>query len=253
MNDHNLDDLIIDTMPAKNKKTKSALTIIALLIVVLIVAIILTKTLLKSPENAELSFEDNLSTMIAPELKLQDEEEEVTKPKSEPTLSTIIEEKLKEPQASKEKETEAEPLKEEVKVVEEVTEPTLQTISKSETEAEKVPEKPVEVEKTIATKPTTTIEKPVHVKKEQEITLYPKSKVVNTTKYYVQVGSYKLSPSPSFMKILKNSGFKYYMTSPDALGNKKLLIGPYNSRASVDKALVMVRDRIRKSAFVVQK
>ena len=60
--------------------------------------------------------------MIAPELKLQDEEEEVTKPKSEPTLSTIIEEKLKEPQASKEKETEAEPLKEEVKVVEEVTE-----------------------------------------------------------------------------------------------------------------------------------
>ena len=105
MNDHNLDDLIIDTVAPKNNKTKSLLTVIALFIVVLIVAIILTKTLLKSPENDELNFEENISEMIAPELKLQEPSKEVKvakpKEKEELSLSTIIKEKITAPEEVK--------------------------------------------------------------------------------------------------------------------------------------------------------
>ena len=72
MYDHNLDDLIIDNIEPKNNKTKSFLTIIALLIVVMIVAIILTKILLKTPNNNDLAFEEDVSEMIAPELKLKE-------------------------------------------------------------------------------------------------------------------------------------------------------------------------------------
>jgi len=79
MNDHNLDDLIIDDIEPKNSKTKSFLTIIALLIVLLIVAIILTETMLKIPNSDKLNFEDNNSEFISPELTLQEESQK--KPK----------------------------------------------------------------------------------------------------------------------------------------------------------------------------
>ena len=96
MHDHNLDDLIIDNIEPKNSKTKSFLTIIALLIVVLIVAIILTKILLKTPNGNGLTFEQNATEMIAPELKLK-ETPKSEKAKEEPSLSNIIESKLKAP------------------------------------------------------------------------------------------------------------------------------------------------------------
>lgn len=96
MHDHNLDDLIIDNIEPKNSKTKSFLTIIALLIVVLIVAIILTKILLKTPNGNGLAFEENVTEMIAPELQLK-ETPQPQKAKEEPSLSNIIESKLKAP------------------------------------------------------------------------------------------------------------------------------------------------------------
>jgi len=79
----------------------------------------------------------------------------------------------------------------------------------------------------------------------------PKSTV--SGKYYVQVGSFKENPSTRFLSVIKSSGFKYHVTKPDRTGYKKLLIGPYKTRAEVDKARDVIRDRIHKSAFVVQK
>ncbi len=96
MNDHNLDDLIIDNIEPKNSKTKSFLTIIAVLIVLFIVAIILTKILLKTPNGNGLAFEENTTEMIAPELQLK-ETPKSQKVKEEPSLSNIIESKLKAP------------------------------------------------------------------------------------------------------------------------------------------------------------
>jgi DedD protein len=251
MNDHNLDDLIIDTVAPKNNKTKSLLTVIALFIVVLIVAIILTKTLLKSPENDELSFEENISEMIAPELKLQEpiKEVKVAKPeeKEELSLSTIIKEKITAPDEVKEpKETEiptvtkkeepaAEAIKETVTINEEMTEPAIKETVKPKIEVKKPAIKPI-------AKP---VKKPTHIKKSPQVTI--------SGTYYVQVGSFKENPSPHFLSVIKNSGFKYHITNPDRTGYKKLLIGPYKTRAEVDKARDTIRNRIHKSAFVVQK
>ena len=254
MNDHNLDDLIIDTIAPKNNKTKSLLTIIALLIVVLIVAIILTKTLLKSPENSELSFEENLSEIIAPELKLQEPTKEIkiAKPKEEPSLSAIIEEKVTAPEEPKETE-----------VIEEVKAPVV--VEKEEIAPEKSKEiisekvvskpvitKPVVPVKTvpkIIQKPKQTVKKPI----KKPVLTHKKPKATVSGTYYVQVGSFKDDPSARFLSVIKSSGFKYHVSKPDRTGYKKLLIGPYKTRADVDKARDVIRDRIHKSAFVVQK
>ena len=114
MHDHNLDDLIIGSVEPKNSKTKSFLTIIALLIVVMIVAIILTKILLKTPNNDELAFEENITEMIAPELKLQEATKE-TKPKKEPSLSNIIESEINPPAVETKEPVQKEKLQESVK------------------------------------------------------------------------------------------------------------------------------------------
>jgi len=264
MNDHNLDDLIIDTIAPKSNKTKSLLTIVALLIIVLIVGIILSKTLLKSPENDELTFEENMTEMIAPELKLQ-ENTEVAKPKEESSLSTIIEEKVTEQ-------------KTEVKAPEVIHEETVTIEENKKPVAEEKKVEPVEIKtpKVTETKPTIELpvtQKPVHKETPKAVTKSkPKAKVQKTKtaakkpkvkyttpktttsgKYYVQVGSFKENPSPRFLSVIKSSGFKYHVTNPDRTGYKKLLIGPYKTRAEVDKARDVIRDRIHKSAFVVQK
>lgn len=256
MNDHNLDDLIIDTIAPKSNKTKSLLTILALLIVVLIVAIILTKTLLKSPENSELLFEENLSETIAPELKLQEPTKEikVAKPEEEVSLSTIIEEKItapeeiKTPETTEEKKTPvSETVNETITVMEEVTSvPNIITPVQTEITKPKVPVKPkVEVKKPAIHSAVKPVKKPTASKK------VPKSVASGT--YYVQVGSFKDNPSARFLSVIKSSGFTYHVTNPDRTGYKKLLIGPYKTRKEVDKARDIIRDRIHKSAFVVQK
>ena len=71
--------------------------------------------------------------------------------------------------------------------------------------------------------------------------------------YYIQVGSFTKDPSTRFLSAIKNSGFSYTISPAAANGSKKLLIGPYQDRESVDRALIEVRDRINKSAFVVKK
>ena len=240
MNDHNLDDLIIDTIPPKNNKTKSLLTIIALLIIVLIVAIILTKTLLKSPETDELTFEENMSEMIAPELKLQEPTVkkviEVSKPKEEPSLSEIIEEKVTSP----------EEVKEELKVPEVINENPSTPKEKVENIADVPVIKPLPTQEKITAKP---------IVKKKEVKITEKQKVTKPSgKYYVQVGSFKTSnPSTRLLSVIRSSGFQYHISAADSTGNKKLLIGPYKTRTEIDKVRTEVRARINKDAFVVER
>jgi len=251
MNDHNLDDLIIDTVAPKNNKTKSLLTIIALFIVVLIVAIILTKTLLKSPENDELNFEENISEMIAPELKLQKPSKEVKVAKPEEkeglSLSTIIKEKITAPEEVKKPEDEIptvavkeepvnETVKETITITEDMTEPVIKEAVKPKIEEKKPLPKPI-------SKP---VKKPTPVKKSPKVTL--------SGTYYVQVSSFKSAkPSKRLLSVIKSNGFTSHVSPPDKTGYKKLLIGPYKTRVDVDKARDIVRNRILKSAFVVQR
>jgi len=260
MNDHNLDDLIIDTIAPKNNKTKSLLTIVALLIVVLIVAIILTKTLLKSPDDETLTFEENVSETIAPELKLQ-EPETVAKPKEEASLPNLIEETVTPPKEVKEPElveeisrpvaTETVPKVEETLETEEAPVTTTKKVVSKPKETKPVVKEPVKPK--VTTRPKTEVKKPVTKPVKKPTVKQSTPQTSSTGTYYVQVGSFKENPSPRFLSVIKSSGFKYHVSRPDRTGYKKLLIGPYKTRADVDKARDIVRDRINKTAFVVEK
>lgn len=112
MNDHNLDDLIIDDIePQQNQKAKSFLTIIALAIVVLIVAIIFTKIMLKTSNQEQLTLEQDETEMISPDLTLQSAPEpakEITKPIQPPEEEKIAESQKEEKIVEKTTETSSE-------------------------------------------------------------------------------------------------------------------------------------------------
>jgi len=265
MNDHNLDDLIIDNIEPKNGKTKSLLTIVALLIVVFIVAIILTSVILDDPKSDNTLIEENDTEMISPELTLQSAAK-AKSTKEEPKLTDIIEEQLNKPiQAPKiTQETvekvkpveKAEAVKEEVTVPStpetnkvQITEEFAQTPAKPEVST--LPEKVTPAETVIL---APTVKK---VQKKEPVATKPK-KIVSAPKttgiqYFIQVGSYRQSPSKRFLSVIENNGFNYHITAPSATGTKKLLIGPYPDRTAANQALVRVRDLINKSAFVVKK
>lgn len=289
MHDHNLDDLIIDNIEPKNSKTKSFLTIIALMIVVLIVAIILTKVLLKAPDQTRLAYEEDTTELIAPELQLK-ETPTPQKSEEEPSLPNVIESKPQAPvvETKKEhiepstvlaqKELELSNL-EEQEVEAPVSETSQQSISQEpsltieEKEAkdaadiaywkqvqEKRKAEQVTYEPKEPTKPTVTVKKEALKPKPvvtsvtkpatKPVASKPVPKTVSTGSYYVQVGAYRQQPSKRFMSVIQNNGYQYIMTKPNRSGIKRLLIGPYMDREAVNRALIEVRDRIHKQAFI---
>ncbi len=267
MNDHNLDDLIIDNIEPKSSKAKSALTIIALLIVVLIVAIILTSVVLDDPKSNDPAAQDNETEMVSPELTLANIGK-VKKPQAEPKLNDIIEEELNKPVNAKKTAVTID--KPEVKVleekkvvakeiVEEIPLPKVKTPEIPETkvvEAAPVKEnKKVEITKEFE---QTQNKAPVIPVAEKVTPAVPavaskpakKPAPVASGSYYIQVGAYKNAPSQQLLRSIKNGGFSYKLTSGSSI--KKLLIGPYTNRESANNALVRVKDLINKSAFVKQ-
>ncbi len=270
MNDHNLDDLIIENIEPKNAKSKSLLTIIALLIVVFIVGIILARLNLDEPNNNSLA-EENESEMISPELTLQSRAKEKEK-KEEPKITDMIEEELNKPiQEAKLTVEKTEEVKkvQEVKKVKEVKEvkepvPVTEPVAVEETkvevtkEFEQLPAEP-EVSSVPHTEQSTkkSVAEPVvpaTVKKPKEVKAKKTTpKPVATGSYFIQVGSYRQTPSKRFLSVIKNNGFHYTLTAPNAKGIKKLLIGPYPNRVAANAALTRVRDLVNKSAFIVKR
>lgn len=229
MHDRHLDDLIIDNSKAGKKKGKSLLTILALLVVMLVVAIVLTGKLLDDPQNGATPIEEINPEMIAPELKLQDPTQKKEEPKppkkdEEPTLSLV-------------NILEGEPLQE-------VLPKSTQTPVSNEIHVEKKPKKILRVPITDEYEQTASASRDA----EQNVdTPTPKEK------YYVQVGSFSKTPSTRFLSVIKNSGFNYTIGKPSRKGIKKLLIGPYPSRNVAKKSLSVIKDRINKSAFIIQR
>ncbi|NOR56762.1 MAG: hypothetical protein GQ531_11230 [Sulfurovum sp.] len=238
MHDHNLDDLIIDTVAPKNNKAKGFLTIVALFIVIIIVMIILNKTFINPEQNKAQLLDEELTTAIAPELKLQETVPEPQAPTEtiepvvevteEPSLPNRIEEKI------------TAPVEPEPKVVETIELPT------TELPVVTTPE-PVQTKPEVVAPIPTPVAVPVTEVKT------PKPTPVAKGAYFIQVGSYRQQPSPSFIQKIQNNGFTHTLSKPNSKGIKKLLIGPYTTRAEVDNALLRVRDRVLKQAFVVKK
>ncbi len=113
------------------------------------------------------------------------------------------------------------------------------------------PVKPKKVQTPIVKTPKPVVQ---HVKKpvRKPLTSKPVPKTVDSKKYYVQVGAYRKKPSTRFISVIQNNGYKYIMTKPDRNGIKRLLIGPYRDRESVNRALIDVKDRIHKRAFIIK-
>jgi len=242
MNDHNLDDLIIDTNTAKNGKAKGFLTIIALLIVVLIVAIILTKIILKDPDTAKAELVENNTEMISPELTLQDPEEE--RNEDETALSEMIESEIKAP--------DSEEVAEETVIIEE-EKPDLPAAEKEHLS----PTPAAEPKKEIVKLPVESAPKPVAKKTPppaKAAAKKPSKPVAKRATFYIQVGSFTKTPDANsrLISAIRKNGYHYRIITA-ANGMKKVLIGPYKSRPEVDKAIIRVKDRINKNAFVVKK
>jgi len=258
MNEHNLDDLIIDTISPKNSKTKSFLTIIALAIVMLIIAIILTKIVLKSPEAEVLNMDEN-TVYISPELTLQtDEEEEVVKAPLIPTTEKIKPE-VKVAQEETLHKEKADPTEvETVKITNEFAEAEVKRTEEAEKEAlriaqakkEKLITEKIALDKAALDK---KMQKEAAAKRAQEEAIKAVDNESITHPYFIQVGSFTKTPSQRFLDVIKNSGFNYQITVPSSNGTKKLLIGPYATKPAVDSALIRVKDRINKSAYIIKK
>ena len=228
MRDNDLDDLIIEDEETKsNNGLKNILTIIALIIIILIVAILLTKVI----KNDDLAFEQTYNKTIDPELQLTKENNETEENiKSEP-LSTLIDEESNTTQVKQE-------------TVQ--TTPTQKAEEKVQTTSQATPITPKAEEKAVPTSQT-TVQTPVKV--EEKVQETPKSEA-KQERYYVQVGSYKTQPNETFLNIIKKSGYSYETKRINE--RTKLLIGPYNGREEASKALIHIKDRINKNAFLVQ-
>ena len=268
MNDHNLDDLIIDNIEPKQKqKAKGFLTILALAIVVLIVAIILTRILLKDPNEDKLLLETNETEMISPELTLQsapEPTEKLEQLEQEIPEPTMVEEPVtpQEPEPALEPEPTPEP---ETMIEETPEEPTPTPVAE---EPEPVILEPVEEpkEEEKQTEMPAPAKVPQHII--EEATQRPTSRPANVITrpgenvpasktsvngdFYIQVGAYKNPPSKSLLAKLKQNGFTYTVIRTSS-GLNKVLVGPYPDRPSVDRALTEVKSRINRGAFVYKK
>ncbi|GIT99167.1 SPOR domain-containing protein [Sulfurovum sp. TSL1] len=92
--------------------------------------------------------------------------------------------------------------------------------------------------------------KPVVTTAKKPVASKPVPKTVSTGRYYVQVGAYRQQPSRRFISVIQNNGYRYIMTKPNSRGIKRLLIGPYSDRESVNRVLMDVKDRIHKQSFI---
>jgi len=256
MNDHNLDDLIIDTPSKKGSKAKGFLTIIALFIVVLIVAIILTKIILKDPSADHTVLVENETEMISPELTLQDTSDDTQK--DEEALSEMIKSEMDTPEETDTRQHEkTEEIAAETVVIEDektVIPPKKETVSVTKPAATITKPSPTvreEKKETVKIPVTTPSPKPVIQSKPK-----PKPPVPAKTiqeHYYIQVGSFSKKPTGNsrLINTLKKQRYRYQIMKISNM--YKVMIGPYKSRPEVDRAIVRVKDLINKSAFVVKK
>ncbi|TNF44620.1 MAG: hypothetical protein EP216_01705 [Epsilonproteobacteria bacterium] len=190
----------------------------------------------------------------------------VIETKKEPVLSNITEKEVKAPEAVQEISSAEQAAKD---AADKAYWESVQAKRKAEQEAREKAEKEakeksereakeaLQREKAAAAKKAkeAVVQKPKPVAKpvQKPVASKPVPKSTSGKKYYVQVGSFKNQPSTRFISVIRNNGFKYRILRSPKDGTKKLLIGPYGDRASVNRALVEVRDRINKRAFVVKR
>lgn len=121
-----------------------------------------------------------------------------------------------------------------------------------------VEDKPKEIKKPIEKKEKpithkTITHKSIHHKTEHKTKQIHHTSKATKGKFYIQVGSFRHYPSQRFLSVIKNSGFSYIVTKPNAKSIRRLLIGSYSSRAKANIALKKVKDRINKHSYIIKR
>jgi len=223
--DEGVEHLISDELQPPKNRLHTILTIIALFIIVLMSTIIATKMILDDSQKSDTLLQDP-DTIQDPEL-IKDE--------------------------VKKKESQA--LKPETKSIYDIASyddggidgiDTKEATSIMDVEESNSIPKPTPKDKPTQSQPKEPSPQPKAQPK-------PPSHAVPTTSngdYYIQVGSFVEAPGKRFLSIIKSNGFSYIIRQQG--GNKKLLIGAYGSRAQASKALIDVKDKINKNAFITR-
>ena len=219
-----LDNLIIQT--EKPSGLKKLLLAAAILLLVLIIIILVTKSLIQPEEKPQ-------SSIILP---------------PEPTVQT--QPPAKEPLFEEVPIEEEQPAEEQVKqVIEKVKEeqPTTEGAKAEAPAPEKAPVTEEVIEKPAAPAETVT----------QKPKAKPKPKpAVSKGRYFIQVGAFfRYPPNRKFLKSIENEGLHYVIVEGTRAGKpyKKVLIGPYATKAAAKADLGRVKKRINQNAYITTK
>ncbi|RXJ84310.1 SPOR domain-containing protein [Arcobacter sp. CECT 8985] len=228
--------------PTANETNKKKYLILGLVLIILFLLTIVIIRLLNSPKKEDKSFSNEPT---------KQEEQVLENDNIEKQYQKIIDEKLKnikeqtqnaQTQQKTDEELSIDSLeKKEKKVKEEETKPDVFNV-KEETKVQKEPvvkkiQKPKTVQKAKTTKRST-----------------PKvSSKPNGT--YVQVGAFSKQPAKKYLEKIKSNGFKYTIYKVNVNGKiyNKVLIGPFNSRASAENNMPNIKRKLNiSSAFILR-
>jgi len=233
MNDHNLEDLIIDDkVDLKDKKPKNVFIIVALALIFIILIIVALKSINdKNPKVTPKESETRLSGIVTHREKsnkeesniapIQDNENEIEKSNENPSPEDdylSYQEPTPTPPAPKKEERVSKPVK------------PATPIHKKETKVVKKTEKP-------------TVSPAKLFKKRENIN--------KSGNYYVQIGSFRRMPSDKFFNKIKAKGYTPVVVNMG--GYIKVRVGPYDSYDTAKKRLNEIKERLGILGFVVRK
>ncbi len=168
------------------------------------------------------------------------------------------------PEPVQEEMIEEDPLFEPVEVVEEdisVENDNLDKIAqklKEQTLREESQTKEIEEEEVTIVEEPIIVEEPAPVVRKKVAPKKSVSKKPSKTvhgKHYVQVGSFtRFEPNKKLLNAIKNAGYAYtyHEVTRNGKVSKKVLVGPFNTKAEAKKALSGIRKRIEKGAFITK-
>jgi len=252
-------DEIGDIVVPEKKKTslKSVLTIVSLIIVVFVVGVALSDIVVDDSQKDELSVDKNDTEMIDPKLTLQ-ENTKKEESENESLISNLLAEELDKPmefpvESNKGVRDETVTLKSNESKSNEERDKRATTETNEEIKKETITQKEEETTKKVEADTSNHVTEVV----KNTTSRPPKPKPVKKTptrvtgNYYIQAGAFRNAPSKRLLSSIKNNGYNYRTRSSN--GITKVLIGPYQSRASANRVLGRIRDRIVKSAYIVKK
>ncbi len=227
-NNHELDNLIIQT--DKPSGLKKLLLAAAILLLVLIIIILITKSLIQPEEKPQSSI------ILPPEPVVQQKPEA-----KEPLFQEVpIEEEKQAPEKVEQVIDKAKSQQPKAEESAAKSAPQPETAAPEAVEKEVVTEEPPAPVETVIEKPKPS----------------PKKEVVSHGKYFIQVGAFfRNPPNKKFLKSIKDEGLHYLIVEGTRASRpyKKVLIGPYPTKAAAKKDLERVKKRINQNAYITTK